>query len=233
MQHMRSYYAFNGTIRYYGYLPKELEVVPTGAQMGTPGDLKGTLSPERTDSSRWKEPPHIVLANLTNPNLGAIQMFIRKYGPLAGRSTTLRAVNGAPQFYENVAKFKSFQKLLQEAWTAKDDAIKEIGNRIEINQERYDEKSKQWVGGRSKIWLSASGQSIEAHLSELVPFICLLFLRDYAAGNTGVCANPDCLAPYFLRDRQGQQFCTHKCAVLINVRRFRAAQRNKAKKKKH
>jgi hypothetical protein len=229
---MTSYYAFSGTIQYYGHLPKEIEVVPADAPAGAPGDFRGTLSLERTDSSRWKEPPHIVLANLTSPIPEAIQAFIRRYGPLAGRSTHLMVVNGAQQFYENVAKFIAFQKLLQEAWMGNDEAVKKIGDRIAVKRDRYDPKLKQWVGGKSKIWLSASGQSIEAHLTELEPFICLLFLRDYAKGDTGVCTNPDCPAPYFLRERKGQQFCTHKCAVLINVRRFRAAQKRIAKQRR-
>ncbi len=227
---MKSYYAFAGTIRYYGLLPKEIEIVPAGAELGTPGDLRGTLGPERADSSRWKEPPHLVLANLTDPSPREVESFIRRYGPLAGRSTALMAVDGAPQFYENVAKFKLFQRGLQEAWRENAEAIAKVRSHLDSGKERYDVRLKQWVGGRSKIWLSAEGESIEAHLTELVPFMCLLFLRDRATEDTGVCENPDCPAPYFLRDRKGQQFCTHKCAVLINVRKFRAAQKRKAKK---
>jgi PAS domain-containing protein len=49
-----------------------------------------------------------------------------------------------------------------------------------------------------------------------------LFLRDCGAKKTRVCVNPDCPAPYFLQTRKGQKFCTHRCAVLVNVRRFRA-----------
>lgn len=36
-----------------------------------------------------------------------------------------------------------------------------------------------------------------------------------------ICANPDCPHPYFLQKRKGQIYCSHPCAVLINVRRFR------------
>jgi hypothetical protein len=37
--------------------------------------------------------------------------------------------------------------------------------------------------------------------------ICILFLRDHAAGRTGICANPSCAAPYFLKRRKTQKFC--------------------------
>lgn len=52
-------------------------------------------------------------------------------------------------------------------------------------------------------------------------FIRLSFALDLVSHKAAVCANPDCPAPYFLRTRKGQQFCCHRCAVLINVRRFR------------
>jgi predicted RNA-binding Zn ribbon-like protein len=50
------------------------------------------------------------------------------------------------------------------------------------------------------------------------------FLMDYKIGRIKVCGNPDCVTPYFVESRKGQEFCSHKCAVLINVRRFRERQ---------
>lgn len=43
-----------------------------------------------------------------------------------------------------------------------------------------------------------------------------------------MCENPDCPTPYFLEARKGQKYCSHKCAVLINVRRFRARREEEA-----
>jgi len=37
--------------------------------------------------------------------------------------------------------------------------------------------------------------------------ICLLIVRDRAAGKTAVCANPECPAPYFLKSRKTQKIC--------------------------
>lgn len=42
-----------------------------------------------------------------------------------------------------------------------------------------------------------------------------------------ICENPDCPSPQFAQQRRGQKYCTHKCAVLMNVRRFRARLSNK------
>jgi len=37
--------------------------------------------------------------------------------------------------------------------------------------------------------------------------VCLLIVRDRAAGRTAVCANPECPAPYFLKSRKTQKIC--------------------------
>ena len=47
---------------------------------------------------------------------------------------------------------------------------------------------------------------------ELVPedlwsTICVLFLRDRAAGRIAICANPDCDIPYFIKKRKTQKYC--------------------------
>jgi len=39
----------------------------------------------------------------------------------------------------------------------------------------------------------------------------LLYLRDHLCGRTAFCANPDCLAPYFIRKRKTQKFCESGC----------------------
>jgi hypothetical protein len=39
----------------------------------------------------------------------------------------------------------------------------------------------------------------------------LLYLRDRTQGKTAFCANPDCLAPYFIRKRRTQKFCESGC----------------------
>jgi hypothetical protein len=218
---MKSYYALQGSIHYYGRLPKTIEIVPDGAVMGTPGDVRGILGDQPIDILRWKDPPHLFLANLpVNDDLGgsvrfpdtaireegrkAIASFIRQYGPLY-----MRGYLGENRFHERVSHFTQFQRLLREAWQGNDAAVRNLEARIEVR------------GSRAKCWLSIKEKRVEVHVTDLERFICILFVRDYAIGTAKICANLDCPAPYFLQQRKGQQFCTHKCAVLINVRRFR------------
>jgi hypothetical protein len=266
---MNSYYAFEGEIRYYGLIPKTVELVKIATATGipedafptrtlqsdaspearhaalgdavhqlvsavantyaSPGDFLGTLGPERTDPSRWKEPPHVKFANISDASPKTVELFIRKYGPLQGQRTYMGLKDGSPQFHESVDHFKSFQEVLRSAWTEDSKAIREIEHRVEA-MPYYDERLGL-KGIRQKIWLGFRDRTIDVYVDELERFICLLFFRDYVVGNVGVCASLDCPARYFLRSRKGQQFCSHKCAVLVNVRRFRAFQ-EKAKKRK-
>ena len=72
-----------------------------------------------------------------------------------------------------------------------------------------------------RVDMTRKGEGIDIAVVDLWNLTRLLFLRDYSAGRTRVCSNPDCSSPYFLQQRRGQKYCTHKCAVLMNVRRFR------------
>jgi hypothetical protein len=65
---------------------------------------------------------------------------------------------------------------------------------------------------------------LEITVEDLWTLIRLLFLRDWLDGRAKVCDSPDCPAPYFLASRKGQKFCSQRCAVLVNVRRFRERQ---------
>src|SRR5438270_1112826 len=56
---------------------------------------------------------------------------------------------------------------------------------------------------------------------DLSKFLLLLFLIDYQQGKTKICMNAACASPYFVQERKDQQYCTRRCAVLINVHRYR------------
>src|ERR1700733_5940029 len=197
---MISYYAFQGAIRYYASLPRTIEVIKVGAMMGRPGDLQGTLETKRIDSSTWKEPPHLVLANLsvreagkggfqfpeTLPQAGeshAVDWFIKKYGPLRGRRTYLGFKDGAARFYESIEHFKSFQTLLLRAWIGESSAVAEIEARVEAVP--------------AKTLLSIKATRLNVLVTDLERFMCILFSRDHAMDLTRICANPECPAPYF------------------------------------
>jgi hypothetical protein len=48
----------------------------------------------------------------------------------------------------------------------------------------------------------------------------LLFLQDHAAGKTGVCGNPGCLSPYFIKKRTTQKFCDQGPCVMYAQRQY-------------
>lgn len=217
---MESYYALQGHVRYYGRLPEATEI--------SGGHVLGTLGLERANPAHWKEPPHERLANLptcdaqtgqftTEPVSGlaeakAVEAFVKKHGVLG--SHVDEATGG---FDEDVVHFADAQDTLRRAWMGDTEAVKEIEEQVEDALETR---------------ISVQAKGIEVTTENLWSFICVLFLRDRAAGKTKFCANPDCPNPYFLRKRKGQEFCSHPCAVLINVRRFRERLRKQKKSAK-
>jgi hypothetical protein len=120
-----------------------------------------------------------------------------------------------------VREVQDKQRLLRKAWTKDPSALKVL-----------------WLGGAmadlvdareptSKIRVQpvATRIGIDLFAEDMWSFIRIAFLRDSLFGRTRVCSNTDCPAPYFLEARRGQSYCTHKCAVLMNVRRFRERKR--------
>jgi hypothetical protein len=75
-----------------------------------------------------------------------------------------------------------------------------------------------WHG--ATLCASAAGGFLIA-IDALWPLIQVMFIQDWTEKRIKKCGNPDCPAPYFCAVRQGQKFCSQKCAVLINVRHFR------------
>jgi hypothetical protein len=209
-----SYYELSTRIRYYGHLPESTEV--------RDGHVFGVLGAEMANPAQWKEPPHERLANLpthdtraeglvltTKPVSGladpkAMESFVKRHGVLWGR---IRQSTGS--FDEDAVRFASAQDLLRRAWTDDSVAIREIEEQVE---DALEARPSVRAGG------------IEVTIENLWSFICVLFLRDYVAGKVKVCANSDCPHPYFLEKRKGQKYCSHPCAVLLNVRRFRKRQ---------
>jgi hypothetical protein len=47
----------------------------------------------------------------------------------------------------------------------------------------------------------------EIRMRDLYATVMILFLRDHWAGKTAICANPDCLTPYFVKKRRTQKYC--------------------------
>jgi hypothetical protein len=209
---MKSYYTAIVHIRYYGQIPETVgkaqdAVWGTGIESTVFGEsvltadwraLLETAREQPFDLSRRKEPVHERLANMTL-DVDSIYVFTKVWGFLDADVAGNGRLVTRPQHLEQ------FQDLLQRAWRGESKALSEI---------EKDVKARVDVGAKG----------IDIAVVDLWNLVRLSFLRDHKVGRTKVCANNDCPSPYFLEQRKGQKYCTHKCAVLINVRRFRERQ---------
>lgn len=187
--------------------------------------VRGELAASQVNPARWPDPPHVCLANLgvrapTNPcPLEEVFLFTKRYGLLGSGEGGLdvwleedeRKFDGKLVLF--TAVFQDVQELLRNAWRGDEDAITTVSK--EVRMEIYSQEGKA-----------------EVVTPDLWAFICALFIRDHAEGRLKVCRNPDCPAPYFVAVRRGKSFCSHRCAVLMNVRRFRERQKARRRRKK-
>ena len=204
-QYMQSHYAITITIRYYK------GAYEVGLLPGPHPRLRVTLASRGGapfDVSTWKDEPHIALANLRD-DPKAVLWFTRTYGVLAWGKRKTISVRGA----------LNYRDLLRRAWEGDG----------ELN----------WMGPYNffalpsvkDIWLIAQPTGMIITVNALWPLIQFLFSRDWAEKRIRKCENPDCPAPYFRAVRKGQRFCSQRCGVLINVRRFRERAAKTGKRK--
>ena len=216
-------YTFRSVIKADWQLPKEPEL---GSQMqqnlagGLSGYvIQGKAGGVEADASRWKTAPHRVFLNLpvsTTPELGieiiepnALLGFSKRYGLLYNRmvnnkwvlevecSASLGNIStdhgryGAAEFRELIGS-KS-QAILKYAWKSGDKRVVE-----EIAKDTAE---------NLQIQVDVATGATVIKVSNAWALICMLLLRDHATGKTGVCANPECPAPYFLKSRKTQKIC--------------------------
>jgi hypothetical protein len=207
---VKSYYATQALIRYYGALPGDVEWGERYVAGAVPLNVRALASapfpPSDTpiDLGRWRELPHIFLANLSlnYADLGPAYEFTKRYGYLAGHIDHVKC-----KFFVDIPKIAGMQDLIRKAWAGDETSIGDLERDLS-----------------SEMQLSVRAREIEISVSDLWTLIRVLFLQDRGAKKTKVCASSDCPTPYFLESRKGQKYCSHKCAVLINVRRFRDRQ---------
>jgi hypothetical protein len=186
---------------------------PESVLVGDDGSISGTLGSGLVNVKAWKMPPHVALANL-NLNPQAIASFVRKYGVLEGTiKTVVESAHGASplSFTVNTNFVREAQSILRLAWRGDrsallqvEDVLKQINLQVAPSLVRREE--------------------IVLKTSDLWKYLCFAFSIDYIDGKTKTCTNPDCEHPYFVQKRKDQQFCSHRCAVLINVQRYRERQ---------
>jgi hypothetical protein len=130
---VKSYYATQARIRYYGALPEEVEkgeryvigTLPLEVRISDPlaSDPLPVASDTPIDLSRWREPPHLFFANLplNADDLGATYQFTKRYGHLAGHVD-----HAACKFFVEVPKILGMQDLIREAWAGDEATIETL-----------------------------------------------------------------------------------------------------------
>ena len=125
------------------------------------------------------EQPHVALVNLRD-EAEAVDAYIKRYE--FGVPARHRMGRGMVRIVRDA---------LRKAWSGDKEGVRWA-------QERLD---AEHVNLAFKI----AGFVVEPR--SLMGAVCLLVLRDTAAGKTAICANPDCQSPYFIRKRTTQKFC--------------------------
>lgn len=123
------------------------------------------------------EQPHVDIANLGD-DLQAVRQFARRWC-------------GDDYPIEREAQARRFLRLrdrLCGAWRS--------GNRAYDNI--LDDYSPL---------VDVSKEGLRYFVDDIWTAIPILFFRDYGAGKTATCANPDCPNPYFIRRRKTQKYC--------------------------
>ena len=207
---MQSYYATASRIRYYGEVPDR---VWTEKEAGNVERVYASRESQPADPAKWKEPPHVFLANLLSDETGwpdpkALERFTRTYGFLGGHEHRDHRVS-------DPGRVRGMQTLLQQAWR---------GELVSLDDIEFNDLAPETE-------ISFTRDGMELRVNDLWTLIRMLLLRDHSEGSARICAIADCpRTPYFLQARKGQRFCSHECAVLENVRRFRKAQRETQEK---
>jgi len=116
-----------------------------------------------------------------------------------------------------LAQVRIRQEILRRAWHRDNTALQQMG--IGLSGARNAEPTY----GAIRIHPLVTPTGIDLYAGDMWSFIRVAFMRDFFLGRTRICANNayECPSPYFLETRKGQTFCCHKCAVQMNVRRFR------------
>jgi hypothetical protein len=218
-------YDFHSVVITDWRLPKE-PVLGSVLQQNLAGGLSGYViladpGNMTVNPLRWKTPPHRYFVNLPasiTPELGlgivdpnALLGFSRRYGFLSHKTVKDRWVldvesSASLDFitsevgrytqgeFRELIENKS-QGLMQYAWITGD--------------ARAVQEFAKYAAGNLQYQVEIDVDTGEAVVKVVNAWtlICMLFVRDHAAGKTAICANPDCPARYFLKSRKTQKIC--------------------------
>jgi hypothetical protein len=208
------YFAISGTLYPDGLSEAEAQ------EKGISNEAEALANLREVEREQWLDPPHIAFANLRVNDSRSVEAFIRRYGVLhlegrrgflhSGDSTT-RVVLPQQQFRIESPEVEEEQLHLRAAWeTAVDSSVKGAFP-LDVT------KVKALEGLEVHDLLNGI---IQIKAKDLLTLVSFLFLRDSTTGKLGICANPDCLAPYFRKKRTTQKYCERGPCVQYAQRQY-------------
>ncbi|MFZ0981225.1 MAG: hypothetical protein WAN23_17620, partial [Candidatus Acidiferrales bacterium] len=193
---------------------KALTISAKGSQ------VKGWTGDRTAKASRWSDPPHVEFANLGYTETGGvappekIRQFLKSYGGGFGLDD-VTTESGEP-LHIVVSQFQSDQWRIREAWRRRDHSLyTELGGGDSMG---YDVMPVAWDARRGRLSFRPVGIKL---------FMKILLARDISNGTARICANPGCPTPFFVAKRRDAKFCSHQCAVSVNVKNFRQRQKKR------
>jgi hypothetical protein len=156
-----------------------------------------------TERDKWREPPHVALANLHINDPQSVMAFMGRYGVLEG---TFRTEEHQTKFEVQGSELWTTQETLRDAWKG------ESGEAWNLLESLVEENVDADV-------IPACG-FVTLRVRNLWTFVAFLFLMDSARGKLGICHNPDCPAPYFSKKRITQKFCEAGPCVAYAQRQY-------------
>lgn len=207
----QSYYTVGAQILPGWYLPH-------GGHRIKDGELETVFSSRFADAEMWKDPPHVALANLGyKPDLHGgfatekeIVSFTKRYGPLGSKPEEI-GEPGEP-FWLGFASFHETQERLREAWKKHD-------RRFFVDPSSL--KAGTGYEHLMRVNWEMKGGMLVMRLATWYDYVAILLTRDIAEKRARICENPNCVTPYFVAERRDMKYCSHPCAVAVNVRKFR------------
>jgi hypothetical protein len=224
-------YKIRATVAYRGAIPRSTRIVEDGVTA-----LYGDSDEGHRLAPKWKVPPHVQFVNVPTynaagamvmtpelglkPDIKAVAAFIRRYGVFLDEAFFAKGAGGV-EGQEDFDHFSRRQHLHRRAWTGDATAIEALRDISSMGL---------------RIRFAPEGVALESR--DLTGFIALLFSCDHRSGATGVCANPNCQAPYFLKQRNTQKFCERSSCTEYAQRQYaltwwrREGSRRRAKRAK-
>ena len=138
----------------------------------------------------------------------------------AAAEQVIASIRPGKPFWLSLDSFRLMQAQLREAWRQANTCLFTDPRGV-TESFGYDMRPITWGVKR---------HGLEIRPASCFDYVGLLLARDIAEGSAKICQNPDCASPYFVARRSDAKFCSHPCAVAVNVKNFR--QRAKRKRKR-